>query len=427
MRSRARNSDNSPVRTRFATCLAALAVGCFLSAAPLPAADAPADGPAVVTPPPAARDVFAQFASMLEELQKHYIDPAKVQAGEHTTTILREYIRSLNPEADYYTPEEVTAAAAVPPEIGDLGLSLAILADYPTVISARDDSPAQSAHLFTGDQLVAINGQSTVHARLFDVLTQLRDPVASKFILRVTDPVIGVTRTVTLARGTPSSEANTHLKFLGKGVAYCRLAEFSLPVVEQLQTDIKRAENGHARGLILDLRNNAGGAFDAAVVAARLFLPNKAEIVSLDYSKPEFRTTFVSDNGNRCTIPVVLLVNGGTAAEAEIFTAALRDNGRARLVGSKTFGRALFFGQFPLPDGSAVYIPTAQYLPPSHQSFQSAGLVPDIEVEIPRDAERRLATVGFGGFDWVNDKADVLKTDITLARALQLFGQKKME
>lgn len=412
-----------------ATWRTAAAIGWLLFASTsLPAADAPADGTSVVTPPTGERDVFTQFATMLEELQKHYIDPSKVRASDHTTAVLREYVRSLNPEADLYTSEEAVAAAAPTPEdAGDVGLSLALQGDYPTVISARDDSPAQSVRLFTGDQITAINGQSMAHARLFDVMKQFRDPAATRFTLRVADPVVGTTRTVALQRGTRSTAANTHLKFLGKGIAYSRLAEISLPVVEQLQSDITRAQNGHARGLILDLRNNPGGAFDAAVVGARMFLPNTAEIVSLDYSKPEYRTTFVSDNNSRFTVPVILLVNGGTAAEAEIFAAALHDNDRARLVGSKTFGRGLFFGQFPLPDGSALYIPTAQYLPPSHQPYQSTGLVPDVEVEIPREDERRLATVGFGSFDWVNDKADVLKSDITLARALEMFGQKKMQ
>src|SRR5207249_2360146 len=114
------------------------------------------------------------------------------------------------------------------------------------------------------------------------------------------------------------------LKFLTGGVAYLRVSEFTQATVEKLLAEVKRAQTQKTRALILDLRNNPGGAFETALVAARLFVPTNADIVLLDYPDPDSRTSFVSDNSNKFTGPVVLLVNAGTAAEAEIFAAALR-------------------------------------------------------------------------------------------------------
>ena len=400
-------------------------MGALLIAVPaLPAAESPTGSPTVVAPSGPARDVFVQFANVLEDLQKHYIDPSKIRAGEHSTAALREFLRSLDPEADLYTPDEVSGIdAALPPNLGEIGVSLALRNDYPTVITARDDTPAQDTHLFTGDQIVAIDGQPTLHTRLFDVNHKLRGTPLSTLKLRVLDPVSGETRQVVVERMAVRPASSIHLKFLGQGIAYCRFSEFTLPLVESLLAELKKAKLQQARAMILDLRNNAGGGFDTVMVAARLFLPDKAEIVSLEYGRPEFRTTFVSDGSFKCNLPLAVLVNGGTAAEAEIFAAALHDHKRARLVGSKTYGRGQLFGQFPLPDGSALYIPTAQYLPPSHKPFQSVGLVPDVEVEVSRESERRMETLGFGTFDWAQDKNEVIGSDLALARALQLFAK----
>ncbi len=424
MPSRARNLGNMTTRLRSAKWHGA-AIGLLLLAAPaLRAAVTPEANPAVVAPSGPARDVFVQFASALEDLQKHYIDPSKIHAGEHSTAALREFIRSLDPEADLYTPDEVSGIdAQVPPDLGDIGVSLALRKDYPTVVTARDNSSAQDTHLFTGDQIIAIDGQPLLHARLFDVAHRLQGTPLSTLKLRVLDPVSGETRQVVVERMVMRPAPGVHLKFLGQGVAYCRVPEFTQPVVESLLTELKKSKLQMAKALVLDLRNNPGGGFDTAMVAARLFLPDKAEIVSLEYGRPEYRTTFVSDGSYKCPLPLVVLVNEGTAAEAEIFAAALQDHKRARLVGSRTFGRGLLFGQFPLPDGSALFIPTAQFIPPSHKPFNSVGLTPDIAVEVPRETERRLETLGFGTFDWTQDKNEVLESDLTLARALQLFAK----
>jgi carboxyl-terminal processing protease len=158
-------------------------------------------------------------------------------------------------------------------------------------------------------------------------------------------------------------------------------------------------------------------------VAASFFLVKGAEIVALEYGSPGLHTTFVSDENLKVTTPLVLLVNGGTAAEAEVFAAALQDNHRARIVGTQTFGRGFLTASTALADGSVLVTPTAYYMRPSKQILQEKGLTPDVIVELPRETERSLARAGFGTFDWKTDRREVLATDLPLAKAMSLLAK----
>jgi hypothetical protein len=288
----------------------------------------------VVTPAPETRHVFAQFAEVFDLLEKNYIEPRQLESREHATRALREFVRSLDRDADLLTA-----------------------------------------------------GQIATNAEAGSVAPDLR------------------------------------IKYLNNAIAYCRIAAFTHPVVEQLHGLVKRAGGEKTRGMILDLRNNPGGTFDATLVAAKLFLPSKAEIVSLNYANPVFTTTFVNDVPGKFTKPIVILVNASTAAEAEIFAAALRDNKAARLVGATTAGHGVLIGKFPLSDGSVLSVPTAQYLPPSKQPFHRTGVKPDVVVELKPEDESRLAAAGFGSFNWMDDRREILQTDLPLARALELLAK----
>lgn len=134
-------------------------------------------------------------------------------------------------------------------------------------------------------------------------------------------------------------------------------------------------------------------------------------------------TGFVSDEGAKVTTPIVVLVNGGTAAEAEAFAAALQDNHRAQIVGSKTFGCGFLATSTRLANGSVLVMPTAYYMRPSKQILQDKGLIPDVIAELPRETERSLALAGFGVFNWRNAKAEVLTTDLPLAKAFLLLAK----
>ena len=394
-------------------------LGCLAAiAAPVRAADEPR----IITPTPSSFETLSRFTELLDTMQKSYVQPSRVNAEWYTTVALRAFVRSIDPEADLLTPEEAasTESNAAP---ADIGVTFVIRGGIPTVVSPSDGSPAQRAGLLAGDQIIAINNSSTLLARRYEMERLLGGPVDSAVSLRVVDPISGSIRDLHLHRAAQGSSPATTLRILDKGVVYYRLAEFSKETVENLRTAMTLARGEHVAGIILDLRNNPGGMFLAVQPAASIFLPKGAEIASLEYAVPALHTGFVSDDGAKTMTPIVVLVNGSTAAEAEVFAAALQDNHRAQIVGSKTFGRGFLAMSTRLANGSVLVMPTAYYMRPSKQILQDKGLVPDVIVELPRETERSLALAGFGAFDWRNAKAEVLATDLPLAKALSLLAK----
>jgi len=382
-----------------------------------------ADEPRILTPSPSSFQTLSRFTELLDALQKGYVAPGKLNTDEQTTAALRGFVRAVDPEADLLTPDEAAATNESAYTDADIGLSFAIRDDFPVVISPHDGSPAESAGMLAGEQIVAIGNVPTPHARRIDVDRLLRGPPNFPVNLRVFDPTTGAVRDLRLHRTTQTLAPGPGLRYLGRGIAYYRVPEFSLTTVENFRAAMVLAKSDRAAGIILDLRNNPGGKFEAAQVAASFFLPMGTEVVSLEYANPVLRATFVSDESIRITAPLVVLVNGGTASEAEVFAAALQDNKRARIVGSRTFGRGLLMTSVRLSDGSVLVMPTAYFVRPSKQVLQEKGVAPDVIVELPRETERSLARAGFGTFDWRNDKAEVLATDLPLARALALLAK----
>jgi carboxyl-terminal processing protease len=383
-----------------------------------------ADEPKILTPDdPSTFQSLSRFAELIETLHKKYIDPARIDSRERTTVALRAFVRALDPEADLFGPDEIASTNAATDAVADIGLRFAMRSDYPVVISPRDDSPAQDAGLLAGEQILAIDHTSTLRVRRIELERLLRGPANSPVTLSVRDPVTRAGRDVRLQRTAPNPSPGVVLKFLDRRLAYCRLPEFTPAAVEALRTAMTRAKEERVSGVILDLRNNAGGVFEAMQVAASLFLPADAAIVALDYADPTQRATFVSDQGEKSTVPLVVLVNGGTAAEAEMFAAALQDHKRAQIVGARTFGRGFLTTSVTLADGSVLSVPGAYYLRPTKQPMQGTGLTPDIAVDMPRETERVLSHLGFSTFNWKTDKTAVLKTDRPLAKALWVLSK----
>jgi len=369
---------------------------------------APAQDRRVLAPTPGTYDAFSQFASFLDIILKHYADATNLTLHVHTTEALRAFVRSLDPDADLITAADrpATDDAHV-----DFGARLALREGQPTVVSVRDGTTAQRAGLLPGERLAAINDEPTSAARLADIHRQLTGPVGSKFLLRVMDPASGP-RDLLIERRAAAPPRLT-LQFLAHGIAYSRLPEFTPAVTEQLLRAVERLRAERARALILDLRNNPGGSLDAVVIAAQLFLPPQSEITTLAYGRGERVATFVTEAESRFSGPLLLLVNAGTAAEAEVFAAAFQHYQRARLVGSPTAGRGRHHQSFTLPDGAVLTLPVAYYETPARARFHDTGLTPDVAVEVHRDLDRRLATTGY---------AAAAETDPVLDRARRLLA-----
>ena len=247
------------------------------------------------------------------------------------------------------------------------------------VLKPIEGSPAQIAGVRAGDQVVRINGQE-VGADLAGALARMRGPAGSRVELAIrrdgnSELLDFELRRAEVAVHSVSSQT------LEPGYGYVRLTTFSDTTPGELSRAVsllKRDNPPGLKGLVLDLRNNPGGVLESGVTVADDFL-ERGVIVTADGRTPEARFQMLANPGDLLEgAPLVVLVNGGSASASEIVAAALKDHGRAVLVGHRTYGKGSVQTVMPLPHGGALKLTTSRYFTPSGASIQGRGIVPDV-------------------------------------------------
>lgn len=253
------------------------------------------------------------------------------------------------------------------------------------IVRTFEGSPAQKAGLRAGDLVVKVNGQSIVGYSIYEAIALIRGPAGTSVTLTIERP--GEREpfevTVTRARITiPVVEG----RMLPENIAYVQLFDFSAQATRQLQEQLKALLAQNPRGLILDLRDNPGGFLDQAIQVADLFLDEG--VVAYERTKDGEERVFRSRSGDIAEkIPMVVLVNAGSASASEIVAGALQDRGRAILVGERTFGKGSVQLSHTLSDGSELRVTVARWFTPNNRAIHGEGLNPDIEVKVEPGAE----------------------------------------
>ncbi len=257
------------------------------------------------------------------------------------------------------------------------------------VIAPLADSPAAEAHITSGTDLLAVDGQSTQSLRLERAAALLRGPAGSEVEIRLRDKS-GTIRDVRLTRRKVDLLPVRMLRLRVKGhdLGYLRISQFSEPVPSQVEQALAAfcqtngdPEGRPIEGLILDLRNNSGGLVSAGLAVANSLLERAPVVQTMDRSGIASMEESAAEQG--FAGPLLTLVNGGTASASEILAGALQDNGRSRLAGSRTFGKGLIQTLIPLGDGSGLAVTVAHYLTPAGHDIQSLGIQPDVALPPP--------------------------------------------
>jgi carboxyl-terminal processing protease len=365
---------------RFALVAAAAAIAglAFLSA--------PGNTQTAGTPPAAKSnsDTYRQlnlFAEVFERVRSDYVE--EVSDETLIETAINGMLSSLDPHSSYlnaknYKDMQVQTRG----EFGGLGIEVTMENGLVKVVSPIDDTPAAKAGIKPNDFITHLDGDPVAGLTLPEAVEKMRGPVNSAIKLTIRregkDPFdVSLTRAVVKIQSVKS-----HLE--GDNIGYIRITSFNEQTDSGLQSAVKSLKEKAGNklvGYVLDLRNNPGGLLDQAIAVSDAFL-ERGEIVSTRGRRSDDAQRFNARPGDITNgLPVVVLINGGSASASEIVAGALQDHHRAVLLGTKSFGKGSVQTIIPLPGHGAMRLTTARYYTPSGRSIQAKGIEPDILVE----------------------------------------------
>jgi carboxyl-terminal processing protease len=344
------------------------------------------------------------FGEVLDRIRAEYVEVPN--DTDLIRAALKGMMASLDPHSSYLTPDEFAQMQTdTSGEFGGLGIQVTMDDQgLVKVIAPIDGTPAAKAGILANDLIVQINDTPVQGMTLDDAVKLMRGPVGTSIKLTVQREGVKDPITFDITRATIAEQA-VHYSLEGKNkdIAFIRLSQFSEQAYDGLAKAVKgvfKDLNGQApKGIILDLRNNPGGLVDQAVKVSDVFLSHGTVVLTRGRGPQESdRYTAAPDALDKmiANVPVIVLINGGTASAAEIVSGALQDHKRATILGSRSFGKGSVQSIIPLGPDGAMRMTTARYYTPSDRSIQAAGIQPDIKVleDVPADLQGKDKILG---------------------------------
>lgn len=339
-----------------------------------------------------------------DTIQKNYADRDTLKKTDLTYGAISGMVDSLGDtgHSRFLSPEAVASEArSIEGEYEGIGALLNVNDNgNPIILAPMDNSPALKAGLLPGDIIMAVDGVDVSRSSLTEVVRRVLGPAGTQVTLTIMSPTTGEERDVTITRAKIVIKNVTWQMLPGTDVAHIRIASFSNNVSADLKKAIQEAKDQGAKGIILDLRNNPGGLLDEATKVIGQFIKNGTALKVKD-AQGNIRAIPAASNGIATDIPLVALINQGSASAAEITAGALQDYNRAKLVGQTTFGTGTVLNQFSLSDGSALLLATEMWLTPNERVIWHQGIKPDIEAKLAAtispslpESERELTAEG---------------------------------
>ena len=336
-----------------------------------------------------------RFADVLEKVRTSYVDGSNMTYHALISSALKGMVGSLDPHSEFMDPTDYQQLQDdTEGQFGGLGLVVAMKDGFVTVVSPMDDTPGFRAGILSGDRIVKVEGQDVVKVPLPDVVKQLRGKPGSQVNVTIERPSSGAIKNYTLTRAIIQmdmvKDINGKKEFpLGADkIGYVRITQFGDQTGDELDAALRKLKKQGMKALIIDLRWNPGGLLDEAVNVCEKFLPRGQLVVTTEGRDPKENSVRRAEGkGDELDgMPIVVLVNLGSASAAEIVTGCLQDLHRAYILGEKTFGKGSVQSIFPLDDGSALKLTVAKYYTPSHKVIHQHGITPDSLVPMS-DAE----------------------------------------
>jgi carboxyl-terminal processing protease len=328
-------------------------------------------------------DLLNLFGDVFERVRSGYVE--EVKDSDLIEAAINGMLTSLDPHSGYMNEKAFKEMQVqTRGEFGGLGIEVTMDNGLVKVVTPIDDTPAAKAGLKPGDYVSYINDEQVMGLTLAEAVEKMRGPVDSKVKLTVLREDQNEPLEMTLTRAVikiKSAKARAE----GDDIGYIRVTQFNEQTTDLMREEFARVkkELPNLRGVVLDLRNNPGGLLEQAVSVSDAFL-KQGEIVSTRERDPNKTKRYTAHAGDELvddSVPMVVLVNNGSASAAEIVSGALQDQKRAIILGTKTFGKGSVQTVIPLVDHGAIRLTTARYYTPSGHSIQAKGIIPDIMVE----------------------------------------------
>jgi carboxyl-terminal processing protease len=329
-------------------------------------------------------DLYRQvelFSDTLAIIQTDYVDETKPK--DLIYGALKGMISSLDPHSQFMDPETYNELKVeTEGKFGGLGIEITIKDGLLTVVTPIEDTPAWKAGLKTNDRIVKINNELTRDMTLTDAVKKLRGKPGEAVGLTILREAEKKIIEFKIVRDIIKIKDIKEAKILESGIGYIRLAEFRENTAQDINAALEKLTKEGMNSLILDLRNNPGGLLSVAVKVAEKFLEQDKMVVYTKGRKSEQNIEFRSRQSHPIlNLPMVVLINEGSASGSEIVAGCLQDYKRAIIMGTKSFGKGSVQTIIPLSDGSALRLTTSRYFTPSGKQIHEKGVVPDIIAE----------------------------------------------
>jgi carboxyl-terminal processing protease len=336
------------------------------------------------------------FARAMELVRMEYVDGDETDYEKLTYNALRGMLTELDPHSDFMDPKDFEEMREdTKSEFGGLGVVVGMKNERLTIVAPMEGTPGFRAGLLPGDVLLEIDGESAEKLSLRDAVEKLRGEAGTMIKLAVAREGQAEPLKFSLDREVikvPSVRGARILEGGGPRIGYVRVTQFSEPTGKEFARALDDLEKNGLDALVLDLRFNPGGLLGSAVEVAGEFLPGGALVAYTEGRSPSAGRRYLAPGKGRKPreYPVAVLVNGSSASGAEIVAGALKDTGRALLVGETTFGKGSVQSVVSLPDGSAVRLTTAKYFTPGKQLIHEKGVAPHIVATMTSEEEGQL-------------------------------------
>lgn len=335
-----------------------------------------------------------RMREVMQLVNENYVDAKPVAYADLATAALHGVADSLDPHSEFLEAKDnMEFEEELTGEFGGIGIQVETRGGRVLVIAPIAGTPGDRAGIQRGDEIVSIDGKALASGTVLDeVVGRLRGKPQTKVVVGLRRPSVAQQIDLTLVREVIKTESVLGARLLEGGVGYVQITEFAEHTGDQFAKALEGLLKQGASSLVLDLRNNPGGLLDAAVEVAELFFKKGELVVYTQGRKPGDREDYRSEiDGPPLELPLAVLINSGSASAAEVVTGALKDTGRAVVVGERSFGKGSVQSVFKLKNGEGLRLTTARYYTPSGVSIHEKGVTPHVEVVMTPDEDGKLS------------------------------------